>query len=78
MPNTNDLIKPIDKLPSELWSYILNKLDPRDQSSTSAKLMIALPNAPIDHKFLYIHINLKNDKQVKNLNLKLISDKQIK
>ena len=78
MPNTNDLIKPIDKLPSELWSYILNKLDPRDQSSTSAKLMVALPNAPIDHKFLYIHINLKNDKQVKNLNLKLISDKQIK
>ena len=30
MPNTNDSIKPIDKLPSELWSYILNKLDPRD------------------------------------------------
>ena len=66
------------KLPSELWSCVLEQLDPRDQSSTSAALMIAFPKAPIDFKHVWTHIHLRNEIQVKALNLKLVNDREMK
>lgn len=66
------------KLPSELWSAILEQLDQKDQSSTSAALMIAFPKAPVDFKHVWMHIHLRNELQVKALNMKLMNDREMK
>lgn len=68
----------LTRLPSELWSCVLEQLDPRDQSSTTAALMIAFPKAPVDFKHVWTHIHLRNEVQVKALNLKLVNDKEMK
>ncbi|TIB04689.1 hypothetical protein E3P96_01542 [Wallemia ichthyophaga] len=68
----------LTKLPSELWSCVLEQLEPRDQSSSTAALMIAFPKAPVDFKHVWTHIHLRNELQVKALNLKLVNDKEMK